>query len=57
MSKNSLWEFVVGIFTIVGALATVAELVAPRCSVCGAKLVIINNYYYCNNCGAVRSPR
>lgn len=45
MSKNSLWEFVVGMFTIVGALATIAELVAPRCSVCGAKLVIINNYY------------
>lgn len=43
--------------TIIGALATIAMVVIPRCSTCGEKLVVINTYCYCNNCGTVRSPK
>lgn len=47
--KNWLEVLAAGITVIAGALA-IAEYIAPRCPRCNAKLIIINNYHYCNNC-------
>ena len=50
MGNNDLLGAIAAIFTIIGGAVAIAELVAPRCPTCGNKLVIINNYYYCNKC-------
>jgi len=37
-----------GLGLIVGIIGLVAQLNAPHCPVCGAKLIVVNNY--CVNC-------
>lgn len=50
MTKTGWLEALAAGFTIVAGFVAVAEFLAPRCPHCKAKLVVINNNYYCNNC-------
>ena len=50
MGNSGWFGALVGIFTIVAGVIAIAELLTPKCPTCGSKLVIINNYYFCNRC-------
>jgi len=57
MGNNGWLEGLAAVFTIIGGAIAIAELVAPRCPTCGAKLVIINNNYFCDKCQIYVSRR
>lgn len=56
MGNNDWLGGLAAVFTIIGGAIAVKELLAPRCPTCGSKIVIINNYHYCNKCaGYIKS--